>query len=238
MRLRNFIGAFIGALLIAVVAKADFNNPPGGSGSAPVPTMAGTGFSAFTDPQGSCTLADSAGGIVETCPSEGGSNVIRAICKPAPATPYSAIGKIAFVPNGPTPNSNDQWGGLAWRNNGANGSGAFIMSGLVNWGSPYNAGGIFGNNFTNYNTYAGSSTVSGAFYWPGAEIWFKLKDDGTNVTYSYSAPGDGTNFVTVFTTTESAGFLGAGNYTKICMFINAKANPMSLTLEQYKETSP
>jgi hypothetical protein len=215
-----------------------------GGGGVAVATKAGTGFSSFTDPQGSCTLADSNAGIVLNCPGEGGSNVNRTVCKNAPATPYSAIGKIAFIPNViPSGGSIDNWGGIGWRNSGASGMAPLISSGLVYWGgdgnTPQTQPGIFANNYTNYNTFAGSASMANGINLFNLETWFRLKDDGAgNVSFGFSALGDGVNFNSGFATTKTAGFLGATGYNLICILMNAKNIAMTLVLEQYKETSP
>jgi hypothetical protein len=228
------VGGLVLAALLGAVARGGGYNP--GSSAAAVPTMASTGFSAFTDPQGTASLSDSPSGIVLGDAGEGGTNIARLVCKSAPSTPYTAIGKIAMNINVGVGAATDNWGGLAWRKSGASGSAPIIMSGLVEWGPGAGTQGVFANNFTNFNTFAGTVTMSTGINWSPFGIYFGLKDDGTNVTFSYGP--DAATLKPAFSTTKAAGFLGAGNYNDICLMINAKGQDTTIVLEYYKETSP
>jgi hypothetical protein len=201
------------------------------------PTLFATGFT-FADPPGTATLADSPTGIVLKDVGLGGVNVSRSVCKAAPTPPYTVTAKIAMTQSFDGLN-NDQWAGVTWRNTGPSNGAPLIMAGLVMWGSQVgvNLPGFTANNFTNANTFAGTSSTGGNIMpWYDTEFWCQLRDDGTNVTWSYGR--DGASFYPLFSGPKSAGFLGATGYNQICFFINPKGNGTTAVLESYKETSP
>lgn len=66
---------------------------------------------------------------------------------------------------------------------------------------------------------------------PPREMWFGLRNDGTNIFYEISA--DGVNFQTVYTETISGGYL-AGSYTDITWgHIPFSSGPQAVTLRCY-----
>lgn len=204
----------------------------GAFGSSSVPTMASTGFSAFTDSQGTATLADTSAGVTLNDTFQG-ANVMRTVCKAAPATPYTVTGKLAIGTN-LVGLAADVWAGLTWRNTGAADTTKALLSGLFIEGGPQI--GMAVNDMTNATTYAGTSEAA-VTPSPGVpEIWFALRDDGTAITYSWSA--DGVRLHPLLTENKSGSFLGASGYNKICLYVNAKAAETSITLERYSESSP
>src|SRR5262249_18425694 len=135
-------------------------------GSGSVPTMASTGFSAFTDPQGGATLTDAVNGVSLADTGHSGANVLRNVCKTAPAAPYTVTAKV--VGSAAAAMGGDTWAGIGWRNNGASGSTKLILAGM--FFNPEPTMGLAFNDMTDYQTYAGTSEAAIGWGWP--EVWF------------------------------------------------------------------
>jgi hypothetical protein len=66
---------------------------------------------------------------------------------------------------------------------------------------------------SNLNTWSATSANIGSGTGNFKMIWLKIRDDGANVTFSYS--NDGVNFRTAYTAAKSTAFLGAFGYSHI-----------------------
>jgi hypothetical protein len=212
-----------------------------GGVSAPVPTMASTGFSAFTDPQGSAVLADSPEGVLLSDPDEGANNV-RTVCKSAPTPPYFIIARVAVASI--WDNAGNEGIGIGWRDSG---SGKSILHGLFNNSSGQNI--FFAFNFTAWNNFSSiASNGGGSWLWGSTEAVLTLEDDGSNVTASFSSfipstSGGGAAQVpsggdATFSYAKSGGFLGSSGYNQVCLMAFAQSSAVFGVLKYYNETTP
>jgi len=176
---------------------------------SPTPTAASTGLSAWVN-QGSAVVNDTAAGVTIDAPPSGGTVAnIAGRYRTAPAAPYSI--KVLI---GATRDSNDYSAvGIGWYDGSSKiqlidyatrGGGAAFLE-VTEWNSP-----------TSYFTTPFASPTNG-FAQP---IWLQISDDGTNVTFAFSQ--DGANFLPVFTSTKSGGFLGTSGYSNIIFIVNPR----------------
>jgi hypothetical protein len=191
-----------------------------------VPTRASTGFSTFATQRGTATLADTAIGI-QLADVDQGADTIRAVCKNAPATPYTLTGKFtltaAYGPGGP-----DSWGGFAWRDKR---TGHIQGYGIVNEEINF-VPSLFSIDFRDYVTtnWTGEGYVD--TYSP--TMWIRIADDGLTVTESYSMDGGGFNHL--WSAPKTAAYLGSGGYNQVCIFVSAHGSDAKLTLHRYSHT--
>jgi hypothetical protein len=203
------------------------------SGSSTVPTSASTGLSTWVN-QGNATETDGATGMQLLTTGVWGTSTqpMAALCKTAPATPYSIIAKVGLNGN------STQWGGMAWRNT-TNGkaetldvwnAGSSASNGYVSWT-------VIGfEGFALANTNAYNDTLWGA-YAGDQTMWLKLKNDGTNMSEYTSV--DGQSWVQLFSEALSGSYLGATGYNQIClMLVSSSGTTQIVTLMSYQETSP
>lgn len=151
------------------------------------PTLAATGLDDNT--AGPITYTDtSAGVLIETSGNAfGWTNT-------APTPPYS----ITVLTVQTSPSGFFQFG---WSNGTAFQFMYMFTNGHINVQS--------NNNFNSYN-----STQYDTFWSSyGSLVWFKIRDDGTNVYFM--ASGDGVNFFTVYSVSKASGFLGGSGYTSL-----------------------
>jgi hypothetical protein len=197
-----------------------------GDPAAP-PTMKSTGYSKFATTQATAALTDSPGGVVLSDAGQGGKDVVRAVCKDAPPTPYTITAKIALTVT--DLNSHYDWGGLMWRDSNS--------GKMIGWGITTGIAGVPGllsTNFTNMTTWAGSKEGPINLY--TLTLWLQLQDTGTTVNEKYSISNGG--YYQVLSKLKSNGYLGSSGYNQICIALNAQSGATSLILESYAETSP
>jgi hypothetical protein len=199
---------FNGATVAANGGEADITIASGSSwfGTTLLKPTVSTFTGGFIN-QGASSAVDSTPGIFFTDPGQASFTLRSLIITTPPATPYSyVIGVINFN------RDNNDWVGAGWYD----GTNKFQV--IVN---------ITGNesidvfNVTNPTTLSGSAVTSSTFL-NGNLIFYKIRDDGTNVTFSYS--WDAVNFVQLFTTTKAAGFLGAAGYAHPCITIETQSS--------------
>jgi hypothetical protein len=192
-----------------------------------VPTLASTGLSS-TFNFSNATVSDSAAGIVISGLETGGTNV-RGIYKTAPATPYTITALVTQT--GPT--SSYAFTGIGFYDpitgRIENICYTAIPSVQPNVSVPafYSA--------TSYSNNVGT-------LWPDSAninlpIWLRLQNDGTNVTYSYSA--DGVNFWQLVQFALSSGYGTFLDRSTVGFQVNTQSNEgvqMFGTLMQWKET--
>lgn len=185
----------------------------GGSGAglyrqvmSATPTSAGTGLTTWLN-QGSAAVSDSAVGISLSAPTSGTTPNMVARYGAAPTPPYTITALI-----GATRNSNNFSGaGIGWYD-GANK--LHVISVIVfNGGAPRIEVEKW-NSATSWNSNDFQSNAN-SFSQP---IWFRLQDDGTNVSFAFSQ--DGANFLQVFAIAKSSGWLGASGYSNVMFFAN------------------
>lgn len=168
------------------------------------PTAASTGLVNWLN-QGSSAAADAPTGISITAPPIASGVNISARYGAAPTPPYKINALI-----GATRNSTGASAvGIGWYN-GSNrlqtidftttNSGANQIR-VIQWNSPTSI------NVVNFSALANSQP-----------IWFQLSDDGTNISFAFSQ--DGANFLPVFSSAKSTGWLGTTGYSNVIFMVN------------------
>lgn len=164
-----------------------------------LPTSAGIGLTTWIN-QGTASVADTAIGITITQPS--GNTGISARSKATAATPVSYTALVAFSPypgNGTT-NPTLYFGFYDGTK--------FEGIGFVNSGTGTNTTTLVVTRWTNTTTFS-----TNPFTWTdgpwATPLWLKIRDDGTNLIYSYST--DGVNFAILQTNTITTFLANANN---------------------------
>lgn len=189
---------------------------PGGTGSGlfagaigATPTIAGTGLSTVVGT--SAASADSSVGIFVSNSTTNGAYIKKA----APGTPYTITVLLAAA--------GAQNGALGWTD-----------------GTKYQ---VIYINKTNGNLIVQSNSAIGTFAATNASLanalinqlaWLRIRDDGTNVTFSWSA--DGVNFVAAYTVAKASGYLGSSGYSSVVVG-GAGGAAAYTTVMSYSETS-
>lgn len=152
------------------------------------PTIAGTGLS--TTVGTSAAAADSAAGIFISNTTTNGA-FIR---KSSPGTPYTITAKLSVA--GP------QGGSLGWSD-----------------GTKYQIIYLTKSNGTisvQSNSAIGSFAATNAtvaYVNPDCTIYLRIRDDGTNVIFSFGT--DGVNFIQAYSVAKSSGYLGSSGYSNV-----------------------
>lgn len=179
------------------------------------PTAAGTGLSSWLN-QGGATVADNAVGITITAPTSGTTPNLIARYMVAPSTPYTITSLIAV-----TRNSNSANGiGIGWYDGTAK---LHVLSFTLNTSYPV----LQVNKWTSATAFSANDFASAINAFP-QPLWLQIKDDGTNVSFSFSQ--DGTFFVTLFSVAKASGFLGATGYSNVVFFVNPQGSQTFGTL--------
>lgn len=187
------------------------------------PTSSSTGLSNWLN-QGGASVADSATGVTITAPNSSSAVNIRGRYKTAPSTPYTVTALVALTPltfgtfcdtgMGWYDGTNKiQFIEISQRNTSPS---PLIF--VIHQASPTTSGTV---DFT--------PTVSTMSYL----AWFRLKDDGTTVSFQYSH--DGANFKTLYSIAKASGFLGSTGYSNIMFFTGAFNGDTFGTLMSYAE---
>jgi len=150
--------------------------------------------------QGGATIADSSAGIViaDNASNDNWRMAVQAV----PSTPYSFVFLLAIY----LQPLNYNQAGVIFRDSSTGKLQVFTLR-LVN--GPIT---IVVNNFSSPTAFAAApASVPNNF---GSGLWFfKVRDDGTNVTYSFGI--DGVNWSQIYTVAKSAGYLGSSGYNQI-----------------------
>jgi hypothetical protein len=169
---------------------------------------------------GSATVTNVANGVALYDAWSGAANqTIRGITMAAPATPYTIdanlVGASLLVAGATTSYLNF---GIGWSDGTKL---QYIEATNVFLGnSNTNANEVAVNNFSNYSTYA--STAGGIAYGGvlnPANIFLRIRDDGTNITLSIG--NDGVTYLPVYTAAKSAAYLGSSGYTNVGAFFRS-----------------
>lgn len=187
------------------------------------PTSGSTGLTAWLN-QGGAVSADSAVGISVDAPPSSTANVTGKYMA-APSAPYTITVLLAA-----TRNSGVTSAGIGWYDGTAK---LQVLS--------YESNGIYGARLRvrSYN----SPTTSPAYVFTSASnyfsepIWFRIQDDGANISFAFSQ--DGVNFIVVYSVAKFSGFLGASGYSNILFFLDPGSSAHELaTLMSWTQTAP
>lgn len=163
------------------------------------PTIAGAGFAAWHTASW-CAFSDAAQGILMDC-TPGSTGDLSALYATPPAPPYTVTALVNVTYH----NANQGLFGIGWSKTTSGTAEAQMIEFC-----PTCAGGFY-QRIIDYAA-SGSSValVNFGVNTPPYE-WLRIKDDGTNVTFSWSFNGDA--FFDLYTTTKAAGYLAGGyNY--------------------------
>lgn len=166
------------------------------------PTAAGTGFSTWLN-QGSSVVTDSATGISLDAPSSASTNVSGRLMA-APSTPYTITALISATRT----TSTGGCVGIGWYDGSSK-----IQSICIYNSSNSPLITVRGYNSPTVLTAINFTSGLNSFSSP---IWFQISDDGTNVSFRIGY--DGANFLPVYSTTKTAGFLGSTGYSNLLFF--------------------
>lgn len=174
-----------------------------------IPTSAGIGLSTWLN-QGGASVADNAIGVSITQPSLSSAHSVAGRIKAVPATPYTISALISMTPANFTQFTEIM---LGWYD-GTNKIEAIKLSQRTSAPSPV----IRIDNYStptavNANLFAG--TISSLGYL----LWVRIGDDGTTVSYSWSA--DGVNFKPLYSVAKASGYLGSSGYSNIIFGVDA-----------------
>ncbi|OAF10260.1 hypothetical protein AXW67_25915 [Bradyrhizobium neotropicale] len=170
------------------------------------PTAASTGLLNWLN-QGSSTTADNAVGFSLNVTT---SNGLTGVFRSAPSTPYTITALIAATRSSTSYNGV----GIGWYD-GTNKLHVLSYA-TQNGGPPY-----FEVEKWNSPTSFSANDLTSANNGFSQPIWLRVADDGTNVSFAFSQ--DGVNFLTLFSTAKSSGFLGTSGYNNVIF----PANPIA-----------
>lgn len=155
-----------------------------------------------------------------------GSNVH--VIQTAPASPWEVVAKTAL--GGVVPASGFKAGGFTVFD-----SGSHTTAKIVLFRFKAANGFQFGqDNFTNLTTYSSTpSTVNPVSGVIPPTLWLKLKNDGTNLIFSYST--DGINFATIITYGVTT-FLGAAAYVGLDVEGNGGGTAAVYSFDYFRRT--
>jgi hypothetical protein len=161
--------------------------------------------------QGGASVSNTNGGEILTVPGSSSTNLrIRYIA--APATPYSIVACFTFGMN----STNYQNAGLCFYNTS---SGKLVTFGPITGATT----GVAVQEFSAPTAFA-ATPLGGILLSPSGPIYLKVRDDGTNFTFSYST--DGVNFVqayqvsrTGYLTPQSVGYFGDMENTTFSTYV-------------------
>lgn len=185
-----------------------------------IPTSAGTGLTNWGN-QGSASIADRSTGVTIQILNALAADDWKIRYKAAPSTPYSVKALISMTGL----SSNDCNAGLGWydgtklhvirlfRTSGGHALLVTRYSTLTTW---------------NANDFAGAAgQVS-------ERVWLRIRNDGSDMKFEYSADGDNNNFHTLYTLAVGSRYLSA--LTNICFGgANNGASSLFVTLGAYAE---
>lgn len=181
-----------------------------------IPTIANTGFSTWLN-QGTATISDSSVGL---CLADLGTPglQIRMRYKAAPSTPYTMTAGFTVLGAG-----NGDYCGLGFYN-GTDKLHVFGLNYFSGWS-------FLVGKFNSVTSYNSNDTSAGGQNSPLLNF-IRIGDDGTNVTFDFSA--DGVNFMNIQTTAKSAAWLGSSGYTNVGFFIVPQSSKLIGTLVSFQ----
>ena len=166
-----------------------------GQMSNAIPSQASSGLSTWLN-QGTASESDDANGMYFVMPSNSNSSMARGLYGPAPTPPYTRTILLLYD----EVNAGNSYALFGWYDGSAK------LQTLA-YSNNSNQGWYAWNSYSSLQ-----SSTSFAFpIWQF--IWFRLADDGTNYTMSYS--NDGVHFYTITSGAKSSGWLGSSGYANI-----------------------
>jgi hypothetical protein len=186
-----------------------------------LPTASSTGLSTWQTQNGA-SVADAATGITITGASASNSNW-NLRTKAAPGTPYTITALLA-------------------ENYAASAVASGIIGMAIGWTDgtklhvvQYQNGNLLVSRYTNSTTFSANDFSSGQTYaqLPMAPMWFRIKDDGTNVFFYWST--DGANFQQLYTVAKASGFLGGSGYSNVLFGANSNGAICMATLMSWTQ---
>lgn len=181
------------------------------------PTAASTGLSTWAN-QGTASVSDSAVGVCIAAPSTGVS--LRQRTKAVPgSTPYTITALVALTCD----DSSFSSAGIGWSDGTKLHTISVVQGGggspLIQVGRWATATGFASSDYQSQNVRA-------------EVVWFRIKDDGTNVTFYWSY--DGANFRQVYTVAKASGYLST--YSTLVFFTNPQGGDALGTLMSWSQT--
>jgi hypothetical protein len=171
------------------------------------PTAASTGLTIWLN-QGASAVSNSPTGITIDAPSSAATNLSgRYVTAPsAPYTITALIGATRTTIGGGCV-------GIGWYDGSSKIQGICYYTNSSNDSQQL----VAVRRYTSPTAQTSDSFTSGlnGFSEP---IWFRISDDGTNVSFGFSY--DGANFLPVYSTTKAMGFLGSTGYNKLLFFVD------------------
>lgn len=192
------------------------------------PTKASTGFGTTWLSQSGIVATDETSGV-----SLRGTNAtnLTITYKTAPAAPYRCSALIGLANNATTgaPFGGNRGYGLCFTD------GTKIHTVRSQYGAPMQ---LIVDKWNTTNSFSANDFAPGgeATYWLGSLIWLQLRRDGSNNIY-FNWSSDGINWHTLFTTTTTAGFLGAAGYTNVGFLLRGDSTAMGAVMLDYSETA-
>lgn len=162
-----------------------------------VPTQSGTGLTTWEN-QGSASVSNNAVGMTITNPSTGSGLAVLRTSTPTPPVSYTAL--LGFTANPGNGSTNPSL--LLGFSDGTKLQGF----GILNTGTSADAY-IAVQDFNSPTSF--SSNPQLWLEYANAPVWAKIRNDGTNLTYSYST--DGVNFALMYSNSIT-NFLANANY--------------------------
>ncbi len=185
------------------------------------PTAATTGLTNWLN-QGSAVVNDSAVGICIDAPSSGASENVTGRYKASPTPPYKITVLVASTRNSSRNNSI----GVGWYD------GTAKMQTITYTTNNSGAGRFYVSMWSSVTSYFGSN-FSGDNNAVAQPIWLQIADSGTTVSFAFS--NDGSNFVTLYSVSKSAGYLGSSGYANVLFFINPQQSRTLGTLMSWTQ---
>lgn len=185
------------------------------------PTAASTGLSTW-QAQNGASVADAATGITITGASASNSNW-NMRTKAAPGTPYTITALLA-----------------------ENYAAAAVATGIIGMAIGWTDGtklhvvqfqnaNYLVSRYTNATTFSANDFTGGNAFpqLPTSPVWFRIKDDGTNVFFYWST--DGANFQQLYTVAKASGFLGGSGYSNVLFGANSNGAICMATLMSWTQ---
>jgi hypothetical protein len=159
--------------------------------------------------------------------SAGLNNRFCLLVKSVPSTPYSIIADVRTI--GYYATGSNMQAGFLWRD-----SSSGKLHGIVNnYTTGATAHVLNISQFTSPTVWSSNpvqlSTVND-------RLWYKLRDDGTNISAFFSA--DGYNWMTLLSSTAKSGaWMGSSGYNQICFGANPYGGPAGCHVYNYIENA-
>jgi hypothetical protein len=195
-------------------------------GGISAPTLSSTGFSSTYGGTGAgFATSNTPYGVYITQPSISGSGNVGGIVKAYPGVAYTATALMSI----PTALANYPQLGLIAADTLSGKAMLFRYVGVTTGSN------IDVTTWSNPTTFVAAPGSSVSIL-PGRYLWLRLKDDGTNITYSISS--DNQFFQQIYTVAKSSSYLGSGGFNYLGIFVNSQTADVGSTLMSWTITTP